>query len=57
MQADGRFANIPAVKDGAFVLLDSNDVLAAASTPTVLSIPYAIDDYLKALNDAAQKIQ
>lgn len=57
MQADGRFANIPAVKDGAFVLLDSNDVLAAASTPTVLSIPYAIDNYLKALNDAAQKIQ
>jgi iron complex transport system substrate-binding protein len=57
MQADGRFANIPAVKGGAFVLLDTNDVLAAASTPTVLSIPYAIDDYLKALNDAAQKIQ
>ena len=57
MQADGRFANIPAVKNGAFVLLDSNDVLAAASTPTVLSIPYAIDDYLKALNDAAEKIQ
>lgn len=57
MQADGRFANIPAVQNGAFVLLDSNDVLAAASTPTVLSIPYAIDDYLKALNDAAEKIQ
>ncbi len=57
MQTDGRFAGIPAVKDGAFVLLDSNDVLAAASTPTVLSIPYAIDDYLKALDDAAKKIQ
>ncbi len=57
MQADGRFAGIPAVKNGAFVLLDSNDVLAAASTPTVLSIPYAIDDYLKALDDAAKKIQ
>ena len=57
MQADGRFANIPAVQNGSFVLLDSNDVLAAASTPTVLSIPYAIDDYLKALNDAVQKIQ
>lgn len=57
MKADGRFANIPAVANEAFVLLDSNDVLAAASTPTVLSIPYAIDDYLKALNDAAEKIQ
>lgn len=57
MQADGRFANIPAVQNGAFVLLDSNDVLAAASTPTVLSIPYCIDDYLAALNEAAEKIQ
>ena len=57
MKADGRFANIPAVANEAFVLLDSNNVLAAASTPTVLSIPYAIDDYLKALNDAAEKIQ
>ena len=57
MQNDGRFSKIPAVNNGAFVLLDSNDVLAAASTPTVLSIPYCIDDYLKALNDAAEKIQ
>ncbi|MCR5032383.1 MAG: iron-siderophore ABC transporter substrate-binding protein [Lachnospiraceae bacterium] len=57
MQADGRFAGVPAVANGAFVLLDSNDNLAAASTPTVLSIPYAIDDYLKTLNDAAEKIQ
>ena len=57
MQKDGRFSKIPAVNNGAFVLLDSNDVLAAASTPTVLSIPYCIDDYLKALNDAAAKIQ
>ncbi len=57
MQNDGRFSKIPAVNNGAFVLLDSNEVLAAASTPTILSIPYCIDDYLKALNDAAEKIQ
>ncbi|MBO6242930.1 MAG: iron-siderophore ABC transporter substrate-binding protein [Butyrivibrio sp.] len=57
MQNDGRFSNIPAVNNGAFVLLDSNDALAAASTPTVLSIPYAIDDYLEVLNEAANKIQ
>ncbi|WP_248405871.1 ABC transporter substrate-binding protein [Butyrivibrio fibrisolvens] len=55
MKADGRFDNIPAVQNGAFVLLDSNDNLAAASTPTVLSIPYCIEDYLEALNEAAQK--
>ena len=56
MQQDARFANIPAVKNGSFVLLDSQDDLAAASTPTVLSIPYSIDSYLSALNDAAEKI-
>ena len=55
MKVDGRFDNIPAVANEAFVLLDSNDVLAAASTPTVLSIPYCINDYLEALNEAAQK--
>ncbi|MCR5558269.1 MAG: ABC transporter substrate-binding protein [Butyrivibrio sp.] len=57
MQKDGRFSKVPAVNNGAFVLLDSNETLAAASTPTILSIPYCIDDYLKALNDAAEKIQ
>ena len=57
MQNDGRFSMIPAVNNEAFVLLDSNDALAAASTPTILSIPYSIDEYLKALNDAAEKIQ
>ena len=55
MKADGRFANIPAVQNEAFVLLDENDVLAAASTPTVLSIPYCIDDYLKVLSEAASR--
>lgn len=57
MQADGRFAKIPAVQKGAFVLLDSNDVLAAASTPTVLSIPYCLEDYLQALSDAASHLE
>ena len=57
IKADGRFSKIPAVENEAFVLLDSNDVLAAASTPTVLSIPYCIDDYLLALNEAATKAE
>ena len=57
IQKDGRYSNIPAVQNGAFVLLDSNDMLAAASTPTVLSIPYCIDAYLEALNEAAEHVQ
>lgn len=56
MQADPLMSKIPAVRDGAVVLLDSTTVLAAATTPSVLSIPYAIDEYLEKLNEAAEKV-
>lgn len=55
MQEDARIGQIPAVKKGAVVLLDSNDVVAASSTPSILSIPYMIDDYLTLLNSAVSK--
>ncbi|SFO41177.1 iron complex transport system substrate-binding protein [Pseudobutyrivibrio sp. JW11] len=56
MQADALMSQIPAVKNGAVVLLDSNSALAAATTPSILSIPYAIDDYLSLLSEAANNI-
>ena len=43
------------MKNGAVVLLDSSDDLAASSTPSILSIPYTIDRYLEVLNTAAEK--
>ena len=49
-------SQIPAVKNGAVVLLDSNSALAAATTPSILSIPYAIDDYLSLLSEAVNNI-
>lgn len=55
MQADPLMSKIPAVKNGAVVLLDSTTVLAASTTPSVLSIPYSIDEYLGELNAAAEK--
>lgn len=57
MQADERISAIPAVANGAVVLLDSNHVIAASSTPSILSIPYMIDDYLALFNEAAQKVK
>ncbi len=57
LQADPLMSQIPAVKNGAVVLIDSTTALAAATTPSILSIPYAVDDYLKVLNEAAQKIE
>ena len=56
MQADPLMNQIPAVKNGAVVLLDSQTVLAASTTPSVLSIPYSIDEYLSELNEAAEKV-
>lgn len=56
MQADPLLSRIPAVKNGAVILLDSTSTLAAATTPSVLSIPYALEEYLEALNEAANKI-
>lgn len=55
LQADPLLSEIPAVKNGAVVLLDSSDDLAASSTPSILSIPYTIDRYLEVLNAAAEK--
>mgnify|MGYP002625764538 CR=1 FL=1 len=56
MQADSLMNQIPAVKNGSVVLIDSTSALAAATTPSILSIPYAIDDYLELLSEAANKI-
>lgn len=56
MQNDPLMSQIPAVANGAVVLLDSSSTLAAATTPSILSIPYAIDDYLSAISEAASKI-
>ena len=56
LQADPLMMRIPAVQNGAVVLIDSTTALAAATTPSVLSIPYAIDEYLTLLGEAAEKI-
>ena len=57
MQADELMNQIPAVRDGAVVLLDSASDLAAGTTPSILSIPYNIDAYLEAINTAVEKVQ
>ena len=56
LQNDPLMSQIPAVKNGAVVLIDSTTPLAAATTPSILSVPYAIEDYLTVLSEAAKKI-
>lgn len=55
LQADPLFAEIPAVKNGAVLLLDSTTDLSASSTPSILSIPATLDEYLSLLQEAAVK--
>ncbi|MFT0848046.1 iron-siderophore ABC transporter substrate-binding protein [Actinomycetaceae bacterium L2_0104] len=57
LQADPMWNTIPAVKNGAVVALGEGDAYSAAATPTALSIPWILEDYVAQLNDAAAKVQ
>lgn len=57
MQADPLMGTVPAVANGAVVMLPSDGALSASSNPTVLSIPDTLDDYLALLNTAAENIK
>ncbi|WP_174801311.1 iron-siderophore ABC transporter substrate-binding protein [Martelella limonii] len=54
MKANPLMSRIPAVKNGAVVLLGS-DPLGTAANPTPLSISYVLDDYVAKLAAAARK--
>lgn len=57
LQKDELMSQIPAVKNGAVVLLDSTSALAAATTPSILSIPAEIDEYLGLISEARSKVK
>lgn len=50
--ADPAYARLPAVAAGAFAPVAGEDYVAASSSPSVLSIPWMLDDYLPQLADA-----
>ena len=57
MQADALLGTIPAVKRGSMALIQDNTPLAAAGTPSPLSIPATIDEYLGVLAGAADNVK
>ena len=57
LQADPLFSTVPAIQRGSVVLIDSNTDLAGAATPSALSIPAIIDEYVALLAEAADKVQ
>lgn len=57
LQADPLISKIPAVARGSVVVMpNSAPISAATSGPTVLSVPYVLDDYLDLFQAAAEHV-
>ena len=52
LQADPLWSTLKAVQNGAVVSVGSGDALSGAVTPTALSIPWMLEDYVTVLNGA-----
>jgi iron complex transport system substrate-binding protein len=56
VKADSLLGKIPAIQRGSVVFIDTDTPLVAAGTPNPLSISYTIDEYLKLIGGAIDKI-
>ncbi|WMC91455.1 iron-siderophore ABC transporter substrate-binding protein [Kineothrix sp. MB12-C1] len=57
LQADALLGTIPAIQNGSVAMIEDGTPIAASSTPSALSIPATIDDYLKLIGEAADKVK
>ena len=57
LQNDPLIGTMEAVKRGSVVIIEDGTPLAASGTPSALSIPATIDEYLRLMSDAAKKVQ
>ncbi|MBO3443841.1 iron-siderophore ABC transporter substrate-binding protein [Clostridium sp. CCUG 7971] len=57
LQSDPLLGTLPAIKRGSVAIIEDGSALAASGTPTALSIPATIDEYLKTLGEAADKVK
>jgi iron complex transport system substrate-binding protein len=55
LKADALLGTVPAVKRGSVALIEEGSTLAASCTPSALSIPATIDEYLKIIGEAEDK--
>ena len=55
LQADALLSTVPAIQKGAVAVIEDGTPLAASGTPSALSIPATIDEYLKIISEAAGK--
>lgn len=56
LQSDPLIGTIPAIKAGAVAIIQDGTPLAASATPSALSIPATIDEYLSIIGEVADKI-
>ena len=57
LQEDALMGTIPAIKNGAVALITDGTPLAASGTPSALSIPATIDEYLSLIGEAADQVK
>lgn len=57
LQSDPLLSTIPAVKRGSVAVIEDGTPLAASGTPSALSIPATIDEYLEIIGAAAKLVQ
>lgn len=57
VQADPLLSTIPAVASGAVVPLTDPTFILSTSAPSALSIPWAVDNYLPEIAEAADRVQ
>ncbi|MGW9114019.1 iron-siderophore ABC transporter substrate-binding protein [Microbacterium sp. NPDC055683] len=57
LQADELWSTLPAVQNGAVVTVGSGDAFSGAVTPTALSIPWMLEDYVALLDDAVAQAE
>ncbi len=57
LQSDSLLGTVDAVKNGSVALIEDGSVLSASCTPSALSIPATIDEYLEILGAAASKVK
>lgn len=55
LQNDKLVGTVPAIQKGAVVMMDNDSAIAASCTPSALSIPATIDEYLEMIQKAAEK--
>lgn len=57
LQADSLLGTVDAIKNNSVALIEDGSTLSASCTPSALSIPATIDEYLEIIESASSKVK